>query len=234
MAPIRQQLEHLKFHIGLRVRLLAWLGSALFMAGLFVKITWELHEDPVLNYLDEQILILIGLLRSGALTIWAVDMTALGSPTVLTVVTLIGLAVLTLNRDRSGFLYLTTGAIGAAVGTALLKGIFTRPRPTVIPQLVEVSGFSYPSGHSFASTSIYLILMFLAWRYYPSWRDRSVLAIVTIVVICGVAASRLYLGVHYPSDVLSGVLLGGAWASLLGAVFLKRRFYRPALETRSE
>lgn len=222
MGSNRYQLEKLRFFNSRNGRLLLWLGTSLLMSGLFVKITWELHEGPVLNSLDEQILRFIALLRSDYLTIWAVDMTAFGSPTVLTIVTAIGLTVLSLNRDKAGFFYLVTGAIGAALGTALLKGLFTRPRPTVIPRLVEVSGFSYPSGHSFASASIYLVLMFLVWRNYPSWRSRGILAFCTAVVIGGVAASRLYLGVHYPSDVLSGVLLGGAWACLLGAVFLFR------------
>ncbi len=200
-------------------RTMTWLGLAFLFVGLFIKITWELHEDNELGILDRQILIFISNLRISVLNGSAVDITALGSPSVLTLFTLIGVLLLGLNRDRQGSAYLAVGSIGSAIGTYVLKQIFTRPRPNVIPHLVEVSGFSYPSGHSLAATSFYLLLMFLAWRYYQAWNARIALLICTGFLICGVCFSRLYLGVHYPSDVLSGMFLGSAWVCFLTAFF---------------
>jgi undecaprenyl-diphosphatase len=84
---------------------------------------------------------------------------------------------------------------------------------------VEVSGFSYPSGHSLAATSFYLLLMFLAWQYYTSWRSRVVLLGCTALLIGAVCFSRLYLGVHYPSDLVSGMCFGAAWVFLLTSYF---------------
>ena len=202
-----------------KLRHLTWFGFALLFLGLFLKITWELREDNELQSLDQKVLIFISHLRVARLNGSAVDMTALGSPTVITLFTLVGLVVLWLNRDRRGCVYLAVGSIGAAVATFAVKNIFTRERPSVIPRLVEVAGFSYPSGHSLGATAFYLLLMFLAWRYYSAWLARAALLFCAVFVICGVCFSRLYLGVHYPSDVLSGICLGASWVFLLTASF---------------
>jgi len=199
------------------IRSLPWLGVALLFLGIFLKLTWELHEDPVVDSLDRQLLTLISQLRSDRLNGPAVDITALGSPTVLTFLTLSISTLLLLLRDRVAAAYLIIGSAGAAIATSVFKLAFTRPRPTVVPHLIEVSGFSYPSGHSLGATSIYLLLMFLLWRRLESWRDRAISFVFTAWLIGSICFSRLYLGVHYPSDVLSGACLGAAWVCLLTA-----------------
>ena len=201
------------------LRRLTWLGLAFLFLGFFVKVTWELHEDSNLDALDKEVLVSISKLRVTALNGSAVDMTALGSPTVIALITVIGIVLLWLGRDRRGCAYLASGSVGAGIGTYLMKRLFTRARPSVVPRLVEVSGFSYPSGHSLAATSFYLLLMFLAWRHYTSWGARALLSGCAVTIIVGVCFSRLYLGVHYPSDVLSGICLGAAWVFLLTAFF---------------
>ncbi len=210
------------------MRRMGWLGAALFFAGLFLKVTWELHEDSSLRLLDEQLLVFISKLRLSALNGSAVDITALGSATVLTLFTLVGTALLWLNEDRRGCLYLLTNGAGAGIGTQALKHLFTRERPDVVSRLVEVSGFSYPSGHSLAATSFYLSLMFLSWRYFRGLRARTVTLACTLALIAGVCFSRLYLGVHYPSDVVSGACLGASWTCLLTAWFSRPRQQDPA------
>jgi undecaprenyl-diphosphatase len=84
---------------------------------------------------------------------------------------------------------------------------------------VQVSGFSYPSGYSLASASPYLTIAILAVRYFPTTKARVLLLGLTITVISLVCVSRVYLGVHYPSDVVSGTSLGVAWALLLAGSF---------------
>lgn len=189
--------------------------------GLFLKITWELHEDSTIDSIDKQILVWISHLRAPMLNGSAVDMTALGSASVIAIFAIIGIVLLWLKRDRKACFYLATGSMGAGVGTYILKYLFTRIRPSVVPRLVEVSGFSYPSGHSFAGSAFYLLLMFITWRHYDRRRDRVLILICTGLVIMGVCFSRLYLGVHYPSDVLSGLCLGISWVLLLTAYFFK-------------
>lgn len=194
---------------------LIWLGLALLFLGLFIQLSRELYEDQALDLLDKKILVFISDWRVDALKGVAVDLSALGSPTVITLFSLIGIVLLWLNHDRRGYSYLAIGSAGAGIGTFLLKHLFTRDRPSVVPRLVEVSGFSYPSGHSLGATSFYLLLMFLAWRHYIPFGARLGLLACAIVLIVGVCFARVYLGVHYPSDVLSGICLGAAWVCFL-------------------
>jgi undecaprenyl-diphosphatase len=200
-------------------RRLAWLGSALICLGLFFKITWELSEDSHISILDRKILLFIGEHRRPHLTGPALDLTALGSPTLLSIATVTAVYVLLIRRDRVGAFYFAIGSIGAGLGTLLLKYVFERPRPSVIPRLVEVSGYSYPSGHSFAATAFFTLVLFFSWRHFHKLNERFVLSTITFCLIIAVCASRLYLGVHYPSDVISGALLGAAWSCFLTAAF---------------
>lgn len=194
---------------------LFWLGLALLFAGVFLKLTWELHEASFIDEWDLKILGWVARHRIQRLNGSAVDMTALGSPLVLTVFTFLGGTGLALKRDWPGAAYLVGGSAGSGLLTFALKTAISRPRPDVVPRLVEVSGYSYPSGHSLASASFYLLAMFLAWRSYPRWSHRAVWLAAAAAFIAGIGFSRIYLGVHYPSDVVSGVLLGASWSCLL-------------------
>lgn len=196
-----------------------WLGFAFLYFGLFLKLTWELREDNKIDELDKQFLAWISNLRISSVNGPTVDLTAMGSTTIITLVSVVGILMMSLRRDFRAALYLIVGSIGAGVGTFGLKEVFTRDRPTLVPRLVEVTGFSYPSGHALASTTVYLLFMFLAWRSYPSWMHRLILLIFTLTLVAGISFSRLYLGVHYPSDVLSGLLLGAAWVCFLTSFF---------------
>ena len=210
------------------MRALLWSGLALLFFGLFLRVTWEMREDSSIDSWDRRLLVFISNSRTTSLNGPAVDFTALGSPTVLTLFTVIGVVVLLLNRDRRGSTYLALGSGVAGLSTYLLKHLFTRERPNIVPRLVEVSGFSYPSGHSIGASSFYLLLAFLSCRYFRTGRSRAVVFACAGILIVGVCFSRLYLGVHYPSDVLSGMLLGSAWVCLLTYVFFGRTG-RPAL-----
>ena len=227
MTRLRAWLDGLKLVTEDQLRGLLWTGGALLFLGLFVKVTWELREDSDLDSLDRTILAFISDHRVSALNGPAVDLTALGSVTVITLFTVIGAVLLWLGGDRRASAYLAIGSAGAGIATLAFKGIFTRERPALALRLVQSSGFSYPSGHSLAATSFYLLVMFLAWRRFPSWRARAVLAGCAATVIGGVCFSRLYLGVHYPSDVVSGAFVGAAWA-----FFLTAWFSRPARAAR--
>ena len=196
-----------------------FLAMACFSLGLFIKLTWELHEDGSVTSLDGLILTQIGKFRMARLNGPAVDITALGSPTVMALICLIAFAILWLLRNRRGATFLFLSAAGAGLGVTLLKLLIQRPRPNIIPHLVEVTDYSYPSGHTIASTAVFLSLALLASRHFTDWKERAVLFLIAGILIGLVAFSRLYLGVHYPSDVLSGLLLGSGWTFSL-AVFL--------------
>ena len=104
------------------------------------------------------------------------------------------------------------------------KGIIARPRPSIIPQLIHASGFSYPSGHAITSSAIYLTMAILACRHFKEIRARVILLMLAGIMIALISFSRIYLGVHYPSDTMSGALIGLAWALFMASLFAKTHF----------
>lgn len=156
--------------------------------------------------------------RSPLLTYIFENITALGSLTLISLHTAIALALLLSTGDKTGAIQLAAASAGSWTLTETTKYLIARPRPTIIPALAEASGFSYPSGHAFTSAAMYITIAFLASRHLPLRKQRVVLAIVAGLVIAAIAFSRVYLGVHYPSDILSGILLGVGWAVLVDSV----------------
>jgi undecaprenyl-diphosphatase len=210
-------------------RHLLWAGGALLFLGVFIRFSWSLRVDPQLDAMDRDVIVAIAKARSSAMNGPAVDITALGSAAIISLFSVLGVALLWLKKDFHAAAYLAVGSIGAGAGQAVMKQVFTRDRPTVVERLVSVDGYSYPSGHSLAATSFYLLLVFITWRHYPSKVDRAVILFGGAMIIGAVAFSRVYLGVHYPSDVLSGMFLGTAWVCLLTAFFSRAQRRKSAL-----
>jgi undecaprenyl-diphosphatase len=142
----------------------------------------------------------------------ALDITALGSAVVL------GLAVLAITGYlwlhglyRTGLFVLVASAGCAALNT-LLKQAFDRARPDIVPHLREVSTLSFPSGHALTSAAVCLtlgaLLMRIAERPVAKFYCIGIAMLVTLLV----GSSRVYLGVHYPTDVLAGWIIGLSWA----------------------
>lgn len=208
------------------IRLLFWFSGALFFLGLFAKLTKDIFEHDEVDKIDKAILLFAEKIRITAFNGVAVDLTALGSPSVITIVSFVGLLILWLRKDRTSAAYLFVASVGAGIWTFTAKHLIGRERPQIIPRLVEVSGLSYPSGHSLAAASVYLSLTFLACRHFESVRARLILSFVSMGLIGAVSLSRVYLGVHYPSDVASGVFLGSAWTFFLTAYFSSRYWRR--------
>jgi len=199
-------------------RLSLWLGASFLFLAIFLKLTSELVENEVQGR-DAIILAAIASLRRPWLTGIAIDLTALGSMTLVILISLIALCVLLLLRDRLSASQLVLNSAGAALLTILTKNLIERTRPDNVEHLVHVTGFSYPSGHSLVAASLYLTIAILTAHHLPTLQGRVLLVFIALAVIFLVGMSRMYLGVHYPSDVASGVCLGVAWALLLAAGF---------------
>ena len=153
------------------------------------------------------------------------DVTALGGTTVLTLLTIAVAGYLFVERKRAaGLLVLLSVASGALVST-LLKNAFARPRPELVAHLVDVHTLSFPSGHAMLSAVTFLTLGALLARVQSRLRTRLYLISIAVLVTLMVGASRVYLGVHYASDVLAGWSAGSAWAMVwwLGARWLQHR-----------
>lgn len=146
------------------------------------------------------------------------DITALGGVTVLSMVSALAIAFL-LTRGRvkqASYTMLATG--GGALMGKLLKTLFARERPEVVPHLVEVTSLSFPSGHSMNSAIIYLTLAVMISRSFDERRARIFTIGTSALLVLAIGFSRLYLGVHYPTDVLGGWTVGASWALAMGLI----------------
>ena len=110
------------------------------------------------------------------------------------------------------------GILGAIVIQNAVKAIVARPRPPV-HRLESVSSTSFPSGHATEATAFFLVLAVVLVRGSHALSVRLLLPGAALVIIAAVALSRVYLGVHYPTDVVAGMLLGGAWGVLTARAF---------------
>ena len=146
------------------------------------------------------------------LKIIAEDITALGSATVLGLAVCAVVGFLVLQGMYKNAAFVLVASIGGWFLNDLLKSMFARPRPSIVPHLREVWSLSFPSGHALTSAVVYLtlgaLLMRVAERRLVKWYCISLAMTATALV----GASRVFLGVHYPTDVLGGWLIGLCWA----------------------
>lgn len=142
------------------------------------------------------------------------DLTALGGVTVLTLVSLVAFGAAAFSgRAKLGGAALAAVIAGSAA-TSLLKSGYARPRPDLVEHGTWVANASFPSGHSMMSAVVYLTLAILVARIQQRHRVRVFIVGVAVLLTVLVGASRVYLGVHWPTDVFAGWFLGAAWAVL--------------------
>jgi membrane-associated phospholipid phosphatase len=150
------------------------------------------------------------------------SITFLGNFATLLVVTLVAVAVLWRRRERTAALFVALAFVGGQVLSNGMKLGFRRERPFFPDPLATASTFSFPSGHALVSLAVYGALAVVLARHLSSTRYRALLFAGTAVLVLVIGFSRLYLGVHFLSDVLAGFAAGLAWLSLLFVVLLFR------------
>lgn len=200
------------------IGLLAALG---IMAGglwIFFAVVDEVLEGEA-HAVDRAILLALRVAGDPAqpigpswLTIAVKDLTTLGGYTIIAVIGLLIAGYLALLRDFRRIALIAVSFVGGLVLSQVAKGFFDRPRPDVVAHLVEVQTASLPSGHAMMSAVVYLTLgALLAQVQRSRWVQLYVIAAAVSLTVA-VGLSRVYLGVHYPSDVLAGWAFGAAWA----------------------
>lgn len=142
------------------------------------------------------------------------DVTALGGVTALTLLTGLTACFLLLDGKKRMTLFVVGSVASGLLISTLLKDTFQRPRPDIVPQVGYVSTPSFPSGHSMLSAVTYLTLGALLARSQEKRRHKAFFLLAAAFLSFLVGVSRVYLGVHWPTDVLAGWTAGACWASL--------------------
>jgi undecaprenyl-diphosphatase len=207
--------------------LLAALAGLAALLWLGVEIADEVGEGDMLD-LDRQLLLSLRNPADRADPIGPVwleemvrDLTALGSAGVLLLVVASGVGYFLIARKwRTTLFVLVSTAGGMALGMTL-KSVFGRARPDLVVHGARVFSESFPSGHAMQSTVTYLTLAVLVARSLSDWKARVYVIAIAVFVSIVVGLTRVYLGVHWPTDVLAGWVFGGVWSLLCGAVAYK-------------
>ena len=142
-----------------------------------------------------------------------VDITALGGPTILSLMLVAVVGFLLLQTRYHTALFVTVAAATGEVLSYILKAYFHRARPTVVPNL-RIMSPSFPSGHAMESAIVYLTLGAVLMRVAETRMAKIYLMGVAMLLTTMVGISRVYLGVHYPTDVVAGWIVGLVWASI--------------------
>jgi undecaprenyl-diphosphatase len=202
--------------------------TLIVLASLLVAVAACLaafHQPAsVFSRLDESIIRAVGALRATRWNVSAIDLTALGGYTILTIyIAFATMFLMIVGLWRDGLQMLLTG-LGADVLQMWLKGFYMRERPALAEHLVVVDGFSFPSGHSLAAAAVFLGTGLLARHLVAPERRlaRATLVAAMVVIAVVVGGTRVYLGVHWPTDVVGGLCIGWAWALLMEAALAKR------------
>ena len=147
------------------------------------------------------------------------DITALGSYAVLSVVVCAVTIYLLMAGQRAAAFWILAAVVGGVLLSNVLKLAFERPRPDIVPFAARVFTTSFPSGHATLSAITYLTLGALLAGLHKSLRFKLYFLGLAILLTIAVGISRIYLGVHYPTDVLAGWCIGAAWAAFCWSIF---------------
>lgn len=210
--------------------ILIWIFFATLCIGFFLSLSIETTESvsgrpELIGNLDHLARDYFENLRNPTLNVLAYGVTQLGSTEVLAAITICFCILFLQRKDYLTSAQILFSALGSGILTFVLKLFFERSRPDIIFRLVEAEGYSYPSGHALAGAACYATLAIVCYKYLTRDRTRNFFSVVFCAIIVLVAGSRIYLGVHYFSDVIAGISLGVAWAAILAGIhcYLKYR-----------
>lgn len=210
---------------------------AVFLSGFFLLLAaaaWafaalaEAMLEGQLRQFDETVMRWINERASEGLDQLALEVTVLGDFSVIAMLMLVSSALLWVSRHRYSVLLLWVGIAGSGPLIYLLKGVFGRDRPQVFEWRghYTVESASFPSGHALGSLVAYVLLAYLIVRLQAGRRLRYLTITLATLVVVSIGLTRIYLGVHYPSDVLAGYALGLAWVALCAIALEALRYYR--------
>jgi len=214
------------FYGAVGVLLIAGLAVMVACVGFFAMIADEVMEGGTQQF-DDAVLLWMNQHASPWLTGLALDVTALGAGTVVWLVAIVASVFLWVSCHRWSAALLWVSILGSGLINAVMKLFFNRPRPHLFPWRVPYAGLSsFPSGHSMTSMVCYATLAYLITRLEPNVFLRRFTIALTALIVVGIGLSRMYLGVHYPTDVAAGFAMGLAWASFCALGIEAVRYFR--------
>lgn len=204
------------------LKLLAALAAIGVLILLFLKLASEVSELET-QKLDEAILLALRRAPDDPIGSYKVEaammhISALGSGVVTGLIVLLTSVFFVLGGHWRYASLLVACSVGAGIVMTLLKGLFERARPTVVTHIDPPGGMSFPSGHSMISAALYMTLAVMIARTLEQRRLRVYVVASGAFLAMLIGFTRVYLGVHYPSDVLAGWTLGLTWALICGLV----------------
>ncbi|MFS0907544.1 phosphatase PAP2 family protein [Priestia aryabhattai] len=177
---------------------------------------------------DHYIISFIQGFESPGLTAIMKCFTFIGSTPSVAVISLFSLFFLyKVLKHRTELILFIAIIVGSPILNELLKLLFHRARPN-FHRLIEINGYSFPSGHAMSAFAVYGVLSFLLWRHIPTRWGRTCLLFISTVMILAIGVSRIYLGVHYPSDIIGGYFASGCW--LATSIWFYQRYQEKRFE----
>lgn len=192
----------------------------------FGSMTLLIKDNDIVLF-DEIVISFIQSLENPFLTATMKFFSYIGSGSFINIIVVLGVIILYfVLHYRSEILLFIFVLMGSHYIFRFFKEIFHRARPD-LHRLIEIGGYSFPSGHATNAMSVYGILSFLLWRHIPTSRGRKLLILYSTIMIFTIGVSRIYLGVHYPSDVLGGFFVGAFWLmiSIWCFQYMKEKIY---------
>jgi membrane-associated phospholipid phosphatase len=201
------------------------IGATLFIGEDFVELAVLLRQQsPTMLDIDQSVYRWAASMRSDASTTFFLTFTRIGSPIGLAVLATGIAALLYVRRHRGLALYLMVSACMGALLNLTLKEIFRRARPDLAEALRQAHGYSFPSGHAMGSMIVFGAMAYVVSRLGGRWRLRAATIAFLIASILSVGLSRVYLGVHWISDIGAGYIAGLTW--LIAATVTFEAFWR--------
>ncbi|MBD3880792.1 phosphatase PAP2 family protein [Phormidium tenue FACHB-886] len=187
------------------------LGSCLLILWILTHLFEEVWERESFTF-DRSVLLWIHQSANPTLDAVMLAVTRLGNPGVVVPATCIVLLLLWWRRYRQEAKLFAIACIGGAVLNRGLKLLFTKPRPELWKRLIDETSFSFPSGHALGSVVLYGMIAYLLATHYPKWAALIYGLAVSLILV--ISFSRLYLGVHWPTDIIAGWGIGFLWVTI--------------------
>lgn len=175
-----------------------------------------------MEYFDNYIYEIVKNNRSDTLTSIMKIITNLGGTVSLFFIVILLVTIMLILKKRKYAIGITLNLLISSITYVILKNIFQRPRPPIEERLIEETGYSFPSGHSTNNMAFYAFAIYLIYNNVKNKKIRNILCIVLGIMPLLIGFSRIYLRVHYPSDVIAGLLLG----IVLVIIFIKLIYKR--------